>query len=131
MGIGGMIELRKAHYLYVNFRAEKYRRRLSDGDKDAAEKWTSQHSVPIEGAMPFYKVYQVFTTVRAYIVMADYNSAILILNGILKFSEDYRRPLDTIEAYILLAVAYCNKPDVSSATQAVMRINEIGLLSDT
>ena len=33
----------------------------------------------------------------------------MILNGVLKFSEDYKRPLDTIEAYILLAVAYWNK----------------------
>ena len=107
--IDEMIEMHKAYYLYANFRAYRYRLLLSEGDRTAAKKWLSQYAIPINSALPFYKMYQGFTTARAYIVISDYNSAILILNDILKLSEDYRRPLDTIEACILLAVVYWRK----------------------
>ena len=113
--INEMIERHKAYYLFANFRAYQYRLALSNGDKVAAEKWISQYATPLNGVLPFYKIYQSFITARAYIVMADYNTAILILNDILKLSCDYRRPLCMIESYILLAIAYWKKAGAGQA----------------
>jgi len=107
--ITSMIEHDKAFYLKSNLRAYLCRLKLTNGERAAAEEWLKDHTGNIYDTITFYKLYQNFTTARAYIVIGDYNHAVLHLQKLLKLSERYRRPLDVIEAQILLAVAYWKK----------------------
>ncbi|MCL2031339.1 MAG: LuxR C-terminal-related transcriptional regulator [Oscillospiraceae bacterium] len=101
-----MIERHKAYYLNANFRAFRCRLMLSDGDATAAREWLRHDAAPPHGALPFYKLYQHFTTARAYITAGDFNMAILFLKKLQTLCEQYHRPLDVIETNLLLAVAY-------------------------
>jgi len=59
--------------------------------------------------LSFFKIYQYFTTARAYIVIGDHTNAVLFLQRLLGLNERYRRTLDIIEACILLAVVHWKK----------------------
>ncbi|MCL2082042.1 MAG: LuxR C-terminal-related transcriptional regulator [Oscillospiraceae bacterium] len=107
--IDDMIEKENAHYLKSNFLAGRVRLKLADGDEAAARKWLEFNSENMQSSLKLYKIFQYFTTARAYIVLKNYNTAILFLKKLLKLSEDYNRPLDIIEARILLSVAYWKK----------------------
>jgi LuxR family maltose regulon positive regulatory protein len=104
-----MIERHKAYYLLANFRAFSYRLKFANGDVTAAGEWLQQTD-PTYKELSFYKLYQHFTTARAYIAAGDYNMAILLLKKLRVLCEQYRRPLDIIEADILLAIAFWKKP---------------------
>ncbi|MCL2096344.1 MAG: LuxR C-terminal-related transcriptional regulator [Oscillospiraceae bacterium] len=107
--IGAMIERDKAFYLKANLRAYTRRLQLNNGDKDAAEEQIRDYKTNVFDNPAFFKLYQSFTTARAYIVSGDYNMSALLLQKLLELSERYRRPLDIIEARILLAVSYWKK----------------------
>ncbi|MCL2018835.1 MAG: LuxR C-terminal-related transcriptional regulator [Oscillospiraceae bacterium] len=104
-----MIEFHKAYYLNANYRALSCRLELADGNTDSAQNWLKNNDDSIYNTVSFYKLYRHFTSARAYIVVEDYNTAILLLKKLLNLSEKYRRPLDITESCILLAVAYRKK----------------------
>ena len=104
-----MIELHKAYYLNANFCAFSCRRKLAAGDIEAAQNWLSYDAESLHSKLTFYKLYQYFTTARALIATGDNNMAIILLKKILALCEQYRRPLDCVEANILLAIAYWKK----------------------
>ena len=104
-----IIETQKAFYLKPNFGAYLVRLKLTNGDKDAAQQWLEEYNGNVYGSMMFFKIYQHFTTARAYIVTGNYANAILFLKKLLELSERYRRILDIIEARILLAIVYWKK----------------------
>ena len=104
-----MIEADKAYFVYDNFRAYKCRLRLYNCDTEAAQDWLTRHAVSPHESLAFYKLYQHFTTARVYIVIGDYNNAILFLKKLLLLSERYRRTIDIIEARVLLAIVYWKK----------------------
>ena len=107
--VRSMIEDRLAFFLKPNLTAYLVRRRLLDGDRQAADKWIFDLQEKIFDHLTLFESYQHFTTARAYIVAGDYVGAVLILKKLLALGERYRRPLDVIEARILLAVAYRKK----------------------
>jgi len=107
--IEDMIKRDNAFYLIPNFRAYQLTLRLSDGDRNAANEWLSYYSESPHGCPAFYKLYRYFTTARAYIVMGENDMAILLLKKLLILAENYKRPLDIIEALILLAIAHQKK----------------------
>ncbi|MCL2108447.1 MAG: LuxR C-terminal-related transcriptional regulator [Oscillospiraceae bacterium] len=104
-----MIDTDKAFYLKPNLRAYMFRLRLTNGDTEAARDWLKDSNGNLYEALTFFKVYQHFTTARAYISLGDYNHAILLLKKLLQLAERYRRTLDIIEIHILLAVCYWKK----------------------
>ena len=108
--VNDMIEQDKVFYLKPNLQAYLVRLRMSEGDKEAAKEWLKQNNDnSILEKMTFFRLYQHFTTARAYIVIEDYNHAILSLQKLLQLGERYNRTLDIIEARILLAIAYWKK----------------------
>jgi len=107
--IKDMIERTKAYYLNSNLKAYLFRNRLADGDKNAAEEWLKEQDGSLYENLTFYKIYRHFTTARAYIVTGNYVNATLLLQKLLKLNERYKRPLDIMEAQILLAIAYWKK----------------------
>jgi LuxR family maltose regulon positive regulatory protein len=127
-----MIERHKAYYLDANYRAFICRRKLVDGDKEAAQDWINNNNGSTHENLTFYKLYQHFTTARAYITTGDYNAAILLIKKILAMCEKYNRPLDIIESNVLLAISYLKKGRdgqgiaVSSLTSALKLAGEYG-----
>jgi LuxR family maltose regulon positive regulatory protein len=109
-GTAEMIEAAKAYYLKANFEAYKCRLKLTDGDENAARGWLKNN--PPAEQIPFYKLYRSVTTARALICVGEYNSAIFFLTKILELAEAYRRPIDIIEAKILLSIACWKKGKV-------------------
>ncbi|MCL2088393.1 MAG: LuxR C-terminal-related transcriptional regulator [Oscillospiraceae bacterium] len=105
-----MIERNKAYYLNDNFRAFVCRIKMADGDTNAALDWIRHFADETRNSLSFYKIYQHFTTARAYIVTGDFNAAILLLKKLQALCEQYRRTIDIIEVNILLAIAYWNRP---------------------
>jgi len=104
--IKDMIETKKALYLNANFQAFLVRIKLSEGDKKAASNWLQNHSAKLLESPMFFKLYQHFTTARAYIVMENYTDAILFLQKILTLCRRYKRTIDIIEANLLIAIVY-------------------------
>jgi LuxR family maltose regulon positive regulatory protein len=106
---GELIKKENAFHLNMNLRAFQVFAKLLNSDREEAKKWLSLYGESTQNYLPLYKMPQHYTTARAYIVMGDYDMAILFLKRILTFAESYHRPLDIIEANILLSVAYWQK----------------------
>jgi LuxR family maltose regulon positive regulatory protein len=104
-----MIRQENAFHLNMNLRAVQFFTKLLNGDKTAAKEWLSLYGESTPNYLPLYKIPQHYTTARSYIVIGDYDTAIIFLKKILDFAERYHRPLDIIETKILLAITYWQK----------------------
>jgi LuxR family maltose regulon positive regulatory protein len=109
-GLEDLINRHGAYFLNANFRAFCCRLELSNGNMTAARDWLSQNDEIPNRSVPFYLLSRSFTTARAYIVTEDYYNATLLLKKVLAMIEKCRyRPLDLIEANILLAITWWKK----------------------
>lgn len=102
--IADLLENENVSYLNRNFMAFKTRLKLWDADEYAAQSWLDNYFVTERGHLEFFKIYQHFTTVRAYITLARTNKALSFISELKKLALDYRRPLDIAEASVLQAV---------------------------
>ncbi|MDR0496277.1 MAG: LuxR C-terminal-related transcriptional regulator, partial [Treponema sp.] len=116
------IERSGARYLEHNFLALKAKFRLMDADKKAAETWLENYFVVEEKSIPLYKIFQYFTTVRAYIVLNQRGKAADLLLLLIQFARGYRRLLDLAEAMTLKA---CLDWAAGSRTEAVACLEEV------
>jgi LuxR family maltose regulon positive regulatory protein len=107
--ISTMIEKDRAYHLNVNYNAFLTRRRLVLGDVEAAKEWISEYESTVDDPVTLYGLYTSFTTCRAYITLGNYSCAIILLTKILELAKVYYRPLDIIEAKILLSIALRKK----------------------
>jgi tetratricopeptide (TPR) repeat protein len=107
--ISAMIEKDRAYHLYGNYNAFLTRRKLVSGDPEAAKAWLSEYELTVDDPLTLYGLYTSFTTCRAYIALGNYSSAIILLTKILELARNYNRPLDIIEAQILLSIALRKK----------------------
>jgi LuxR family maltose regulon positive regulatory protein len=90
-------------YFYRNFLAWKTKIQLWDADKKAAREWLDNYFVSDEDRVPLYKYFQILTTVRACIVLGDGNRAMALIDHLIEWAKEYRRPLDLGEARTLKA----------------------------
>jgi len=104
--ISQLIEETKAFELLHSFNALSVRRQISAGNIKAANEWLESQS-PENPTL--YKMYADFTTCRSFIATGKIDFAIILLKKILEIAIAFNRPLDIIEARILLAVAYWKK----------------------
>ena len=116
--ISEMINADSAYFLIDNFRSFQCRLRLYQGDREETKNWLLRNDISPHEPILFYKIYQYFTTARAYIKHKDYNLGLIFLKKLLKLSERYKRPLDIIEAEILISIIYWKKGG-SSAQEAL------------
>jgi ATP-dependent transcriptional regulator len=103
MTISEYIKKENALYLLPNMSAIHVKQRLWDADKEAAKMWLEQFFVTNDEQLYFYKLYQYFTTVRAYIVLTKRDQAMVYIDKLKKMGEEYHRPLDIAEANVLQA----------------------------
>lgn len=92
-----------AHYLKRNFWAYEARLGLMEGDKTTAEQWLNNYFVSNSDYGALYKIYQNFTTARAYIVLGQTGEALNALYQIRALGEAFNRLLDVAEADVLIA----------------------------
>lgn len=109
-----MIENEKAFYLQENFNGLLCRNRMEYGDTEAASKWLESHGTGCQDMdghrqIEFFRLYGHFVTARAYIVLGNFEQAVILLEKLLELSRKLRRPMDVIEAEILLAIAFGKK----------------------
>jgi LuxR family maltose regulon positive regulatory protein len=110
--ISDMIEKDRAYHLNSNYNAFLTRRRIVSGgmeSEEAAKTWVSEYELTVDDPITLYGLYTSFTTCRAYIALGNYSSAIILLKKILELVKEYNRPLDIIEAQILLSIALRKK----------------------
>ena len=92
-----------ARFLRPNFLAFTTRAKLWNGDVSAAKEWFRHYFVTETAMLEPYRIYQYFTTVRAYAVLGELEKAKDLAVRLRKMGEDFRRPQDTAEAGVLLA----------------------------
>ena len=91
--------------LLPNFRAWRYGKRLAEGDREAAAEWLARHAVPVTEKPALHRITQHFVTLRALLAEGSPDLALLLGEKLRKLAEDYRRPLDRLQALILLTLA--------------------------
>jgi len=97
-----MINDTGSHQLLRGFNALTVRIEISKGNTFSATTWIKKQ----EGfTLMLCEIYNALTTCRAHIALGQYTFAIILLKKILKMAKDFDRPLDIIEANILLAQA--------------------------
>ena len=101
--ISQMIEKDRAYHLSHNFNAFTVRRVIASGNKKAAVEWLDTQ---ISNETMLYGIYADFTTCRAFLAVGKYDAAVILLKKILGIANMFNRPLDILEAQILLAIAY-------------------------
>ncbi|MCL2377578.1 MAG: LuxR C-terminal-related transcriptional regulator [Defluviitaleaceae bacterium] len=104
--IENLIDENKAYHLSGNFNALTKRRKIIQGDLSAAASWLETQTfkdINLRG------IYTDFALCRALIAIGRYDSAIIRLRNIYEITSEFNRPLDIIEAQILLAIAYWNR----------------------
>lgn len=95
---------RAEHSLMRNLLAYKSKILLYDGSKAAARDWLEQPFVLTPKYLELYKIYQHFTTARAYMVLAQTEKAMGHIEKLRRLAVDFGRPLDAAEAAVLQAV---------------------------
>lgn len=128
--IGDMIEQDKAYYLSYNYNALSTRCRLVNGDMKVAHDWLLANKPPLMSNVDFYRLYGHFTSCGAYIAIGDYDSAIILLTKVLELVTTMNRPLDMMEAHVLLSIACWKKKNVLQ-TEAIMHLEHAVLLAYT
>lgn len=93
-------------YLLANYRAYTSRKRIENGDVHAANEWLSLYAIGLTEPPFFYRTYQNFTTIRALIATESMHSAIRLAQRMVHLAHTYRRPLDEMEAELLLSIAH-------------------------
>jgi len=93
-----------AQYLLKNLLAYETRLELLNGNRDTAEKWLTNYFVSDNAFGEFIKIYQNFTTVRAYILLSETSRALNALEQLKNLGITMNRPLDTAEADVLIAI---------------------------
>lgn len=98
--------LKEENLLYVlpAFSAYETKIKLLDGDKAAAAAWFDNYFVTGEQNPELHKVFIHFTTIRAYIVLGEFNKAHELCEKIKTLARDFGRFLGGIEATVLLTL---------------------------
>ncbi len=126
------IQKENALYLNPNFLAIDIKHRLWNADVDAAELWLQQYFVTNDNPLRFYRLYQYFTTARAYIVLSEQDMAMDYIHRLEALCLEYRRPLDKAEAGVLKSslqwAAGKKKEAVKSLRQVLLAMQPYGVI---
>lgn len=123
-----MIETEKIYYLQHNFDAVICKNRLDHGDTDSARSWLDHNGTDVCGEVTFFDLYGTFTTARAHIALDNLNQAVILLEKILELCRIMKRPVDMIEAEILLSIAH-RKMKRGNQKTALMHLENAILLA--
>jgi len=103
-GLQQWIRAHNTQYLLKNLAAYQEREKIWDSSRKAAEDWLKNYFVSDNAQGEFYKIYQSFTTARAYMVLSMTDQATATLEQLRQLGGDLDRPLDVAEADVLLSI---------------------------
>jgi len=103
-GIKSFLEKENLLYLLPVFSAYETKIRLMNGNYAAAKAWLENYFVTETQSPELHKIYLHFTTVRAYILLEDFQKAQKLCEMLKKLAQDFCRLLDSIEAAVLLII---------------------------
>lgn len=101
-----LLDRESAMYLMPNLLAVETKYRLMHAGKGAAREWLARYFVTEPELPELYKIFQHFTTARAYIVLNRIEEALALLQKLQALGASFSRPLDAAEAGVLLALVY-------------------------
>ena len=120
--ITNLVNLR-AKYFTPNFEAYKTRFSLWNANKNSAQEWLGNYFVNEPEQIELYKIFQHFTTARAYITLGKFDDALRYVQKLDSFGRHYRRPLDIAEAGVLKSIIEWytgNKKDAQNTLESVL-----------
>lgn len=91
-------------YLMPIFLAYETKLKLLDGNKPAARAWKESYFVTEESKQGLIRIFIHLTTIRAYIVLGEFEKAKQLCRMLITLTRDFHRLLDNIEAQVLLSV---------------------------
>ena len=107
-----------ALFLSTGFDAYRARRRMWDGDREAAEAWLEKQEADLakhRDSLPLFGIYGYLTTVRAMIAAGEAGRARDFAEHVLVLASSFARPLDEAEAKVLVSILewYRGAPQVA------------------
>ncbi|MDL2314161.1 LuxR C-terminal-related transcriptional regulator [Desulfovibrio sp. OttesenSCG-928-C14] len=122
-----MLERESAMYLIPNLLAVETKYRLMDAGKGVAREWLTRYFVTEPVQPEFYKIFQHFTTARAYIALNRVADALSLLEKLKALGTSFNRPLDMAEAGVLLALVHWatgEKREARAAMDATLELTQ-------
>lgn len=108
-----------AQFFLPNLKAYQARMTLCDGDKTTARTWLNEYFVLEVDRIELFRLYQHFTTARAYIALGEIKKAAQLLDMLRVYGKEFRRPLDEGEALVLSAALKWAEGDKKGADAAL------------
>lgn len=94
----------EAQFFMPNLKAYEAKLALFDGNEDIAKEWLDNYFVTDMEHVELFRVFQHFTTARAYIALGEREQASRYLLLLKEYGQNLNRPLDAAEAGVLLSV---------------------------
>jgi LuxR family maltose regulon positive regulatory protein len=116
-----MIKRRGAEYLSHNMQAVKIRAAIERGQTADAKEWLELYGSDDERPMLF-KIYRHLTSVRAHILMEDYEKAEACARTVREIARNFRRPIDAAESGVLVAICRWQRGDREEAALILRRV---------
>ncbi|MCL1820879.1 MAG: LuxR C-terminal-related transcriptional regulator [Oscillospiraceae bacterium] len=113
----------RAQLLLPNFLAFTTRIKLWNGDRTAAQEWIDSNFANESMVLEPCRIYQYFTTVRAYAVLGELDRAKDFAARLRQTAKDYHRPQRAAEAGVLLSAilwAKGNRDEAQSMMETVL-----------
>lgn len=117
------IEKKNLLYLLPVFSAYETKIKLINGDKTAATAWLGNYFVTETQNPKLDKIFLHFMTVRAYIVLGEFEKAQNLSEKLKELAQDFCRLLDVTEATVLLVILKWmmgNKQEAAALLQALL-----------
>ena len=73
--------------------------------------WLENYFVTRPENLELYKIFQHFTTARAYLVLENEQEALYYIHKLKKLGEDFQRPFDRITSYNVCYTKLLRTPD--------------------
>lgn len=106
--INKFIESKNLYYLLPNYNAFMTSKLLMSGNRTALSNWIEKSAPKLEKEINFYNYLQHIVTVRCLTSTARFKEAILLLQKLDAFCNDFSRVLDGITVKILFSINYWN-----------------------
>lgn len=127
-----LIQEKNAPYVQPNLSAFLTRTAMLDGDTIEAEKWLNKYYVTQNRHVMLYKIYQAFTTIRANMVLGNFDKALVDIELVKRLAIDFDRKADLAEAHMLQSIMEWSRGNksasIASMKKALMEVQDYGFV---
>lgn len=120
------IQDEKAWYLEQNYQARIMENNILYGNKEVLIDWIEKNNINIIENFNMLDKYKYITLARAYIAIEKYTEALIILERIYEYANEYGRRIYKIECFILKSICFYRQDKIK---EAIKNINEAILLA--